>query len=202
MGDREGPAELAAGMPRATRRGLLRGTGLGGAGVALGVAGFADLADVADRKLPLLPGPALATSGDRTQHTGLGRIGVTWMLSTDQKVLALTFDDGPHPQWTPMVLDTLDSLEMPATFFVVGRRLRKYARLIAGRIDRHEIGNHPWDHLDLARRAQPEAQHDLARAHDAIVEVTGLTPRLFRPPYGHLSGSAILAADQLGYEIV
>src|SRR5262245_65990702 len=110
MGDREGPVELAAGVSRTTRRGLLRGTGLVGAGVALGVAGFAELADVADRKLPLLPGPALATSGDRTQHTGLGRIGVTWMRSTDEEVLALTFDDGPHTQRTTIALATLSSV--------------------------------------------------------------------------------------------
>jgi peptidoglycan/xylan/chitin deacetylase (PgdA/CDA1 family) len=187
---------------RATRRRLLRGTGLVGAGVALGVTGFAELADVADRKLPLLPGPALATSGDRTQHLGLGRIGVNWMVRTEEKVLALTFDDGPRPQWTPMVLDTLDDLDVPATFFMVGRRVRKYARLIAGRMDRHEIGNHTWDHHDLARRAQHQAQQDLAQAHDAIIAVTGRVPTVFRPPYGHLSGSAVLAADHLGYEIV
>lgn len=203
-GDQDDPAtDDAAGMDRrATRRHVLRGAGLVGAGVAVGVAGFAEVADVADRKLPLLPGPALATSSDRSQHLGLGRIGVTWMVRTEEKVLALTFDDGPHPQWTPMVLDTLDDLEVSATFFMVGRRLREYARLIDGRMDQHEIGNHTWDHLDLARRAQPAAQRDLARAHEAIVEVTGRTPTLFRPPYGHLSGSAVLAADQLSYEIV
>lgn len=173
-----------------------------GAGAALGVVAFGELADVAERRLPLLPGPAAATVADRSPYTGAGRLTVSWTVPTDQRLVALTFDDGPRPQWTTKVLDTLERFEVPATFFMVGRRVRKYAEVIRGRLDRHEVGNHTWDHLDLARRAQHEAHDDLTRAHEAIVEVAGRVPVLFRPPYGHLGGSAVLAADHLGYQVI
>ncbi|HET8680784.1 MAG TPA: polysaccharide deacetylase family protein [Micromonosporaceae bacterium] len=62
--------------------------------------------------------------------------------------------------------------------------------------------NRTWDHLDLARRTPDEACADLLRAHEAIVEVTGQAPRLVRPPYGHLGGSAALAAARLHYQVV
>jgi peptidoglycan/xylan/chitin deacetylase (PgdA/CDA1 family) len=170
-------------------------------GATLGVAGFAEVAQVAERKLPLLPGPASGTDG-YSAEPGRGQLRVTWTVESDERLIALTFDDGPRPEWTNMVLRTLERFETPATFFVVGRRVRKYATVLRGKVERHEIGNHTWNHLDLARRSQDEAYHDLKQAHSAIVEVTGKTPTLFRPPYGHFGGSAVLAADRFGYELV
>jgi len=85
---------------------------------------------------------------------------------------------------------------------MVGRRLRKYASVVQGRLERHEVGNHTWAHVDLARRTQDEAYRDLMGAHEAIVAVTGRAPTLFRPPYGHFGGSAVLAADRLDYEMI
>ena len=185
-----------------TRRRFLRGAGLVGAGMAIGVAGFAEIARVAERKLPLLPGPASGTVGDRSTDGGRGQLRITWEGRTDARLIALTFDDGPRPEWTNLVLETLELYETPATFFLVGRRVRKYPDVLRGRMDRHDVGNHTWDHLDLARRSQAKAYDDLKQAHDAIIEITGKTPRLFRPPYGHFGGSSVLAADRLGYELV
>lgn len=130
------------------------------------------------------------------------QVTLTWYVSTDQKLVALTFDDGPRPKWTTLVLDTLDEYSVPATFFMIGRRVLEYPGVVDGRMGRHEVGNHTWDHKDLARRNASEAHDDLARAHDAIVGTLGVAPRLFRPPYGHLSGSAALAANDMGYEVV
>jgi len=186
---------------RATRRRVLRGGGLVGGGVALGIVGFGELANVSERKLPLLPGPAAATIGDRSVEPGRGQLRITWNVKTDERLVALTFDDGPRPQWTNMVLQTLERLETSATFFLVGRRVRKYPAVLRGKVDRHEVGNHTWNHLDAARRSQEEVYGDLRQAHDAIVDVTGKTPVLFRPPYGHFGGSAVLAADRLGYDL-
>jgi peptidoglycan/xylan/chitin deacetylase (PgdA/CDA1 family) len=185
-----------------SRRRVLRGAGLVGLGAALGVVGFAEAARVAERKLPLLPGPAAATVGDRAGEPGRGQVRVTWTGAATKKLIALTFDDGPRPEWTELTLETFERHAVPATFFVVGRRVRKYAGVLRGAMARHEVGNHTWDHLDLARRSQEEAYRDLAEAHEAIVDVTGKVPLLCRPPYGHLGGSAILAADRLGYELV
>jgi len=184
------------------RRVLLRRAGLFAAGAGAGVAGFAEAANVADRKLPIRGGAAAGTAETAGYHPGAGRAIVTWAVETERKLVALTFDDGPRPQWTPTVLDTLDRYDVPATFFMVGRRVRKYSHVLAGRMRRHEAANHTWDHIDLARRGPGEAYDDLSRAHEAIVEVTGQVPALFRPPYGHFGGSAALAAARLGYELV
>ncbi|HZN19686.1 MAG TPA: polysaccharide deacetylase family protein [Micromonosporaceae bacterium] len=186
----------------AGRRALLRRASLFAAGAGVGAAGFAELANVADRKLPLRPSPAGATDSRRGPHPGRGQLLVTWAVETDQKLAALTFDDGWRPEWTTLVLDTLQRYGVPATFFMVGRRVRKYPEVLRGRMGRHEIGNHTWDHLDLARRTPDEAYADLLRAHEAIVDVTGQTPRLARPPYGHMGGSAALAAARLDYQVV
>jgi peptidoglycan/xylan/chitin deacetylase (PgdA/CDA1 family) len=185
-----------------TRRTVLRRAGLAVAGAGVGAAGFAELADVADRRLPIRGGAAGATVASRQRHPGAGQVLVTWRVETDERLVALTFDDGPRPEWTTTVLDTLDAYGVPATFFMVGRRVRKYADVLRGRMDRHEAANHTWDHLDLARRDADQAHDDLLRADEAIGEVTGQRPRLLRPPYGHLGGGAMLAAAALGYEVV
>jgi peptidoglycan/xylan/chitin deacetylase (PgdA/CDA1 family) len=85
---------------------------------------------------------------------------------------------------------------------VVGQRLRTYASLLRGRIARHEVANHTWDHSDLAQRSPTQAYDELSRTHDAIVEVTGKAPTLLRPPYGRLGGSTLMAAARLNYQVV
>jgi peptidoglycan/xylan/chitin deacetylase (PgdA/CDA1 family) len=179
------------------RRGALVATGAG-----VGAVTFGELANVTDRKLPLRPGPAAATVPSGEHLTGAGQLLVTWAVQTDRKLVALTFDDGPRPEWTTMVLDTLETHEVPATFFMVGRRVRKYSDVLRGRMSGHEIGNHTWAHVDLTRRDPDQAFDDMYRAHEAIVEVTGQVPKLLRPPYGHLGGSTALAASRLDYRVV
>jgi peptidoglycan/xylan/chitin deacetylase (PgdA/CDA1 family) len=186
----------------ATRRELLQRAAWTATGAGVGAVVFAELADVTDRHLPIRGGAAGATVASRSRHPGKGQLTVTWAVETDHKLVALTFDDGPRPEWTTMVLDTLRRYGTPATFFTVGRRVRKYAPVLRGRMARHEVANHTWDHRDLARVDAEEAHDDLARAHDAIEQVTGQEPRLLRPPYGHLGGSTVLAASKLNYRVV
>jgi peptidoglycan/xylan/chitin deacetylase (PgdA/CDA1 family) len=185
-----------------SRRDVLRGIGLVGAGAAVGVAGLGEAADVRERKLPIFGGPAAATVANGRQHPGHGSIEITWAVETDQKLIALTFDDGPSPQWTNQVLDTLAERQVSATFFMIGRRVRKYAGVIRGRMDTHEVGNHTWDHIDLARRGPDEAYQDLISCHRAIEDVVGRSPTLMRPPYGHMAGSTALAAARMNYRVV
>lgn len=184
------------------RRTLLRRAALVAAGAGVGAVAFAEAAHVVDRKLPIRGGAAGATVASRDRHPGAGQVLVTWAGPTDQKLVALTFDDGPRPNWTNTVLDTLQRYDVPATFFLVGRRVRKYASVLTGRMGRHEVGNHTWNHRDMARVDAEEAYRDLSRAHEAIAEVTGQEAALLRPPYGHLGGGAVLAAARMDYRIV
>ncbi|MGW0431173.1 polysaccharide deacetylase family protein [Micromonospora sp. NPDC003197] len=196
-----GPDEAGAGGDT-RRRTILRRAALVAAGAGVGAVAFAEAADVVDRKLPIRGGAAGATVASRDHHPGAGQVLVTWAGPPDRKLVALTFDDGPRPEWTNMVLDTLQRYDVPATFFLVGRRVRKYASVLTGRMDRHEVGNHTWNHRDMARVDAEEAYRDLSRAHQAIAEVTGQEAALLRPPYGHLGGGAVLAAARLNYRIV
>jgi peptidoglycan/xylan/chitin deacetylase (PgdA/CDA1 family) len=187
---------------RWSRRRVLGGGALLAGGVALGAAGMSQGTWLADRHLPLSTGPASATVGNRRQDVGSGGLQVVWHVPTTERLVALTFDDGPLPQWTPTVLDTLDRYAVPATFFLVGARVRRHGGLIRGRLARHEVGNHSWRHRDLARLAAADVHDDLRRSHEAIAEVTGVPPRLARPPYGHLGGGVLHAAVRLDYRIV
>lgn len=100
--------------------------------------------------------------------------------------IALTFDDGPHPERTPRVLDLLAQAKVHATFFLIGERAVAHPELVR-RIaaEGHEVGNHSWSHarrLPFCSGRRIEAE--LSRCQDALAELTGVTPRLFRPPYG------------------
>ncbi|HUS30125.1 MAG TPA: polysaccharide deacetylase family protein [Kofleriaceae bacterium] len=103
----------------------------------------------------------------------------------DKRRIALTFDDGPDPLRTPALLDALAALDVPATFFLVGRAVDAHPEL-AARIARegHEIGNHTYSHryLPLARSRSVAAE--LAATDAAIARATGIVPVLARPPYG------------------
>ena len=127
---------------------------------------------------------------------------MTWAVETTKRLVALTFDDGPVPNCTPLVLDALDAVNVPATFFLVGQRLEKNARLVEGRLSRHEVGNHTWSHEDLSLLNFGAARAEIEKAHQVITRIVGREPRLFRPPYGHLGTLALRAADEFNYEII
>ena len=113
---------------------------------------------------------------------------VTWTTGrTDLKVLAMTFDDGPHPQNTPRLLDMLKKRKVKATFFTIGRSVDLYPH-IAKRIvsEGHEIGNHTYTHGNLSKMSESRVRSELDRGRDAIVRATGFNPKVMRPPYGAL----------------
>ncbi|HCT57658.1 MAG TPA: hypothetical protein DGD08_10705 [Gemmatimonas aurantiaca] len=124
--------------------------------------------------------------------------------------IALTFDDGPDPDWTGPILDTLASRKALASFFVVGRqvqRLPELTRRIAE--EGHEIGNHSWSHADMAGLGNSAIRMELAATGRVIEAVTGKRPLLFRPPYiGDARPSSeqrlrpMAVANELGYRVV
>ena len=190
------------GAVRRDRRRLLRDTAVLALGAGIGSVGFNEYTEVADGKVAIHAADVAATVNGLNGATGRGRIMMTWEVPTEHPLIALTFDDGPRPDWTDMVLRTLEEHKVPATFFMIGRRVRKYGHVVKGRLGRHEVGNHTWNHLDLATRDDEQARSDLLQGHQAIVETLGITPRLFRPPYGHVGGAAALAAAELGYQMI
>lgn len=99
--------------------------------------------------------------------------------------LALTFDDGPNPAWTPQLLDILAADDLRGTFFMVGRFAEAEKVLVRRVLDAgHLIGNHSWSHPNLARTASTLVREELMRTSDTLAQITGQRIRYFRPPYG------------------
>ncbi len=108
--------------------------------------------------------------------------------STDEKVVALTFDDGPDETFTPQILDILKKYNIKATFFVVGEKVGYNKKLIKREIDEgHEIGNHTYTHINVSKNGYNKIKKEIVDTQDAIKSVTGIYPKLFRPPYRAIS---------------
>ena len=118
----------------------------------------------------------------------------------DRNDVALTFDDGPHPEGTPAVLDELASAGATATFFLIGEQVRAWPALAAEIVAAgHEVGLHGDRHTLLLRRRVQELRADLERAAATIEEATGRVPVLYRPPYGVFSSGGLALVRALGY---
>jgi peptidoglycan/xylan/chitin deacetylase (PgdA/CDA1 family) len=112
---------------------------------------------------------------------------------------ALTFDDGPHAQGTPAVLDILASRCVHATFFLVGEQVLRNPSIPAEILAAgHAIGLHCHRHRNLLRLAPWQVRDDLARAQAAIEDASGVSPMLYRPPYGVLNATALRLARRAG----
>jgi len=113
--------------------------------------------------------------------------------------LALTFDDGPSPTWTPKLLDTLASHGVHATFFLLGGFAQQQPdlvrRIAAGG---HLIGNHSWSHPDLSRTSARRVREELARTSDLLEQTVGAPVRYFRPPFGARRPVVFRIARDLG----
>jgi len=115
--------------------------------------------------------------------------------------IALTFDDGPHRNGTPAVLEALAAHEALATFFLVGEQVEREPGLVAEiAAAGHEIGVHGYRHVLLLRRSPWAVRDDLLRTRDLIATATGRSPTVYRPPYGVFSGPALAAVRRLGLE--
>jgi peptidoglycan/xylan/chitin deacetylase (PgdA/CDA1 family) len=172
-------------------------------GAAAGVAGVDGLREDRERyPLPYYAGYAASVHADRRTEPRTRQASITWGVNTTKKLIALTFDDGPMPNWTPQVHEILADQRVRATFFLIGERVIAHGSLLADLRPEHEVGNHTWAHRDLAEMDYAAARDAIERGARAIATVVGRAPTLLRPPYGHLAGSSLLAAADLGCSIV
>jgi peptidoglycan/xylan/chitin deacetylase (PgdA/CDA1 family) len=130
--------------------------------------------------------PPMAVPADASAPAPAGQPKITFsQCHVDGPYVAMTFDDGPHAQNTPRLLDMLKQRNIKATFFVVGQCATEYPDIMK-RIaaEGHEIGNHSWSHPLLSKMGEGAVTEQLQKTHDAIINSTGVTPKLMRPPYG------------------
>ncbi len=100
-----------------------------------------------------------------------------------EKYAALTFDDGPHPVYTAIILKILYENDARATFFAVGENAERYPELLRAEYDLgHDIGNHTYSHLKMTEKNAGKIAEDIKRADKVIYDILGFTPSLFRPP--------------------
>jgi peptidoglycan/xylan/chitin deacetylase (PgdA/CDA1 family) len=158
--------------------------------------------------LPALAGARVRFVSDRSRAWALDgpvgtalceRLGIEDRTASGRGY-ALTFDDGPHPDGTPAVLEILAHAGVRATFFLVGEQVRRNPAL-AGEIAAagHEIGLHCHRHRNLLRLSPWQVRADIARARDTIETATGRAIGLYRPPYGVLNAAALHQARSHGW---
>ena len=121
-------------------------------------------------------------------------LGRAVVVRPSGNTVALTFDDGPNPQWTPRVLDLLDQYHVHAVFFVVGSEVKKYPQLAREIVRRgHVIANHSFSHSQLTKLDDTAVRRELLHTNDLIESATTTRPECMRPPYGDTD--ARVAAD-------
>lgn len=121
----------------------------------------------------------------------------------EEKLIALTFDDGPDKDFTPQVLDILKENNVKATFFVVGEMVSWSPEILKREYEEgHEIGNHTFTHINVAKRSYSEINKEIKQTQEAIKKVIGKEPSLFRPPYRAISRDMCTIAKDKNMNIV
>jgi len=123
---------------------------------------------------------------------------------TDQKRVALTFDDGPDPRFSNGVLDVLKQYNVPATFFVLGSKAVANPEIVKRmQNEGHVIGNHTYSHPNLVQESDLEKlEREVTRTEDALKDIIGYRTKLFRPPYGFLYNELVEKLGEMNYYVI
>ena len=122
--------------------------------------------------------------------------------NTSEKIVALTFDDGPHPQKTERILNILSKYNVKATFFVIGENAQQYPDVLKKTADLgHEIGNHTYDHKSVYKLQNDELVRSVIRCEKLIQSITEKKPSAFRPPEGYMNDEIANSMNELGYNV-
>lgn len=119
------------------------------------------------------------------------------------KTIALTFDDGPDPVYTDMILDVLKEKDVKATFFLIGKKMKQYP-LVTERIfeEGHCLANHTYNHVDLKGKSFKQVYLSILQTEQILDSVCGKTLKIFRPPWGHITAEEKANLKKFGFKIV
>ncbi len=131
------------------------------------------------------------------------RRGTIYRIKTHEKKVAITFDDGPSPIWTPLILDELKKAQVKATFFMIGHHVQKYPE-VARRVaeEGHSIGNHGYAHTVIFYYTPAEIEEEIKYTEHVIREITGVTTKIFRPPKAWVRPHIKKKIFEMGYQVV
>lgn len=138
---------------------------------------------------------------NRHVYRGFGAdAGIFRRGSVEFSLVALTFDDGPNPEYTPAILDALRDAGIHTTFFLVGEEVERYPDLARRIVEEgHEVGSHTYSHRNMMGLGPPHMEDEIVWAEEAIARACGEPPRLFRPPRGLYDERLIQALRARGY---
>ena len=126
---------------------------------------------------------------------------ILWKMESPD--IFLTFDDGPHPVATPIVLEILQSHKIKGTFFMSGLAVKKYPSLVKEvEAEKHSIGIHAFNHTRALALSKKTTMSEILQTEEAITQVGVHPARIFRPPYGFFSWNTISATNELKYKLV
>ncbi|MEW9052702.1 MAG: polysaccharide deacetylase family protein [Neobacillus sp.] len=124
-------------------------------------------------------------------------------VSTSKKAVAITFDDGPNPIYTPQVLEIFSEVNGKATFFMIGEEISQKPELVKKAAEQgHEIGNHTYTHPQLSRLSREECLDEIERTERLVEELIGQKPVVFRPPYLDYNQDTLSIIEQKGYRMI
>lgn len=136
-------------------------------------------------------------------NTVFAQNGIMKIPITSQKLVALTFDDGPHKKYTQEILDILHNYHAKATFFVMGGNAKLYPDLVKKEyISGNEVANHSYTHPNIAHLSDAAIQKELTKCSDTINNIIHVYPIVFRPPYGSTSKHAVQVINNMGIKVV
>jgi peptidoglycan/xylan/chitin deacetylase (PgdA/CDA1 family) len=149
----------------------------------------------------LTAGATMPPEKGKTYYESTGEI--VWDVPGHEKILALTFDDGPDANETPPILDVLKQYHVRATFFAIGYKVRKYPDITRRTAaEGHEVANHTYNHTLLGRSEDWQIDQEIADTQAALQDVTGHKARLFRPPGGIFNEKIVAAAKRERLQMV
>lgn len=136
-------------------------------------------------------------------HAVLTRKGTIYKIQTKEKLVALTFDDGPSPIWTPQILEILKSHNARATFFMIGKHVEKYPEIVKRvHTEGHDIGSHTYLHHVLVYYRNDELRLELDHTAELIKIITARQTQFFRPPKAWLFDREKNYIKRMGYQII
>jgi len=151
-------------------------------------------------KIPATAAGASVGESDVALRLAVALRGAIVGVETSEPMAALTFDDGPHPEYTPRLLALLERYDVRATFFLVGEAAVQHPQLVREIVERgHIVGNHSWSHPSFTMITSPERRRELHRCQAAL---SPHAAHLFRPPYGDHSRAARRDAHWCGHEVI
>lgn len=124
-------------------------------------------------------------------------------IHTSQRVVAITFDDGPNSVYTPQVLEIFSKAKGKATFFMIGEQMRNHPEVVKQVVDQgHEIGNHTFTHPKLSKLSINDSLEEIEQTEKLIEEMTGRKPIVFRPPFLDYNQDTLSILQQKGYSMI